>query len=213
MVAKRWKIPPEKLTVVMSPKPQGTKHETHHTRFITRPFVGKRISPSEEELVLYTGRDKDQVHLPVPWHATQGPTQSKVHGPLTFKMSRGQNGNYITRIMYSDVGREGVAVYMLPKGTNSLRDIYDRMAEAQPHNETPHLQAADLEGHSTVEVVPNKTVLVFGVPHGTVRDKHLYIGKYKDARGVERVGFFDEHKNLYPWMTFFADKKKFREEA
>lgn len=208
-----WKIPPSKLAVVMSPKPEGDQYVTHHKTSIVRPFVGKEIKPGQEELVLYTGRDKSQVHLPVPWHASQGPTQSKIHGPLVFKLVEGEHGGkVINRIIYSDVGREGVAVYMLPRGTNSVRDIFDKMGQSQPHNEAPHLQAADITGQSSVEVVPNKTVLVFGVPKGTVRDKHLFPGKYKDEKGVERAGFFDENGNTYPWMAFYADKKKFREE-
>lgn len=198
-----WRIPHKKLAIVMSPVPQGEKFATGHRAFVRLPFIERTIAPSDAELVLTTGRVGEQVDFPVPFHMKGGPDQSKVHGTFTFKLiGEPHQEKYVHEIHFADIGREGTAVYTLPKGISTVREIFKNMKSATPHGETPHIKTG------IVRVRPNETVLVFGVPKGTVEHKHLYVGDYEDASGNKRISFYDEYGNIYPWAVVHADPKK-----
>ncbi len=203
-----WRIPPHKLLMVMSPEPGKAGFTTHHKRFVVAPLRGHEVSSGGKELHLSTGRDPDQVSLAIPWHPNQGPTQSKVHGTYRFRLSgEGFPEAAIHSIEYTDSSREGTAVYELPDEARSVRHAHELLKDALPHEQASHLMAGDQTGRSQVVIRPNRTVLVFGVPRGTVEHKNLTIREYVDKKGNRRFGFFDEFGNPYPWVMFFANPK------
>lgn len=195
--------------VLMSPPPaDAEKYHILSKVAYTKPLKRADLPASKDVVSFDVGRDPEQVNMPVTFYKSGGVSiiPSRVHGTLTASVVHDNYGPWIRGIKFMQLGRTGTAVFELPKKLRSVDAVLDAIPQAKLNAEHPILLPGSL-GKDTMDMRPNRTLLVFGVHPDTLKDNHLTVDTYKDVKGKTRYGFKDEYGHFYPYMIVTAPRR------